>query len=243
LATCVPYLDARAVMDRLDEVVGPGLWRDDYKEVNGRLMCGISIFTCGEWVTKWDTGTVTQIEGDKGIVSDSFKRAAVKWGVGRFLYSTGTQFVPANKKKESGSFPFVVDGSGKRVYEVTEYINSCLAKTQPKGEEEKKFSDYWETAVDGECNSSKCLTDWWNNNTGTIGRYLDSVEEAKLLRYLTQIKHDYWKDEYHICQASEEPISRFDCEKSECKAECELYNDDNGFIGVSMSKKDAETKK
>ena len=79
----ISYIDARFCMDRLDEVCGAGGWSCDYKEVRGLMMCGVSILVDGEWITKWDTGTEANFEKDKSIVSDSFKRSCVKWGIGR----------------------------------------------------------------------------------------------------------------------------------------------------------------
>ena len=91
-ATALVYIDSRAAMDRLDEVCGPGNWQDTYKEgPNGGLLCGVSILVQGEdhpmWVTKWDGAENTDIESVKGGLSDAFKRACVKWGIARYLYS------------------------------------------------------------------------------------------------------------------------------------------------------------
>lgn len=85
-ANVLAYKTARTDMDRLDEVVGPANWKREYKEVAGLLMCGVSIKCDGEWVTKWDTGTESNTEKEKGHVSDAFKRACVNWGLGRELY-------------------------------------------------------------------------------------------------------------------------------------------------------------
>lgn len=81
------YVDARFCMDRLDESVGPMNWKNEYKEITGQLVCGVSIF-CTEagWVTKWDVGTESNFEAEKGHFSDAFKRACVHWGIGRDLY-------------------------------------------------------------------------------------------------------------------------------------------------------------
>lgn len=88
------YIDARDVMDRLDEVVGPANWSDSYTETaKGRVIAVISINVDGQWVAKSDGAGDTDIEGDKGGISDSFKRAAVKWGIGRYLYSISTPWV------------------------------------------------------------------------------------------------------------------------------------------------------
>ena len=82
------YITARVCQYILDDAVGPENWSCDFKEIKGLLMCGISIKVNGEWVTKWDTGTEANFEGEKSIVSDSFKRACVKWGIARDLYET-----------------------------------------------------------------------------------------------------------------------------------------------------------
>ena len=84
------YLDARAVMDRLDAAVGAGNWQDSYAETaSGKNICTLSIRADDHWVRKSDGAGNTNIEGDKGGLSDAFKRAAVKWGIGRHLYSLG----------------------------------------------------------------------------------------------------------------------------------------------------------
>lgn len=83
-AEMLVYIDARDVMDRLDEVCGLN-WQDDYKEVNGRIVCTITI----DGISKADGAGDTNIEGDKGGISDAFKRAGVKWGIGRYLYDAG----------------------------------------------------------------------------------------------------------------------------------------------------------
>jgi len=86
-ALALAYITSRAVMDRLDEVVGPANWRDEYQPgPDGGLVCGLSICLDGEWVTKWDGAENTQFEEVKGGLSSAFKRAAVKWGIGRYLY-------------------------------------------------------------------------------------------------------------------------------------------------------------
>lgn len=80
-ALMLVYVDARDVMDRLDEVCGLN-WQDDYKEVNGRIVCTITI----DGISKSDGAGDTSFEAEKGGLSDAFKRCAVKWGIGRYLY-------------------------------------------------------------------------------------------------------------------------------------------------------------
>jgi hypothetical protein len=80
------YVDARYVMERLDQL-GPENWQRDQRAVGDRVACGVGINIEGlGWVWKWDGAGDTDIEGDKGAFSDSFKRAAVNWGIARDLY-------------------------------------------------------------------------------------------------------------------------------------------------------------
>ena len=95
----LPYITSRAVMDRLDNAVGPQNWRDEYREApQGGVLCGVSIRIDGEWVTKWDGADNTKVEPVKGGLSDAFKRAAVKWGIGRYLYDIPAIWVKAKDK-------------------------------------------------------------------------------------------------------------------------------------------------
>ena len=123
----VPYLDARAIADRLDEVVGQYNWRDDYgqwhcyteepkeegkkpKKVNSQL-CTIYIFDeeRNEWIGKTDGAENTDFESVKGGLSDSFKRAAVKWNIGRYMYNFNPVWVN------------LVDEYGRPVIDENEY--------------------------------------------------------------------------------------------------------------------------
>lgn len=127
-AQCVAYIDARDVMDTLDSVVGPENWQDDYQLVDGKLLAGIGIKCGEEWVWKWDTGTESNMEKEKGQMSDAFKRAGVKWGIGRFLYDLPIQYLPASEKKTTTNYPYVVDEQGKQVWDITKHINDKLKK-------------------------------------------------------------------------------------------------------------------
>lgn len=94
-ALALAYIDARNVMERLDAVVGPDNWQDTYEETaKGRVICTLSLRVNGQWISKADGAGNTDVEGDKGAVSDALKRAAVKWGIGRYLYSMPATWVP-----------------------------------------------------------------------------------------------------------------------------------------------------
>jgi len=91
-ARVLAYVTNRAIMDRFDEVVGPANWQNVYREgPAGGVICGLSVRVTradgtSEWVTKWDGAENSDVEPVKGGLSNSMKRAAVQWGLGRYLY-------------------------------------------------------------------------------------------------------------------------------------------------------------
>lgn len=135
-ASCVAYIDARQAMDLLDEVVGVGYWQDKYRTITvqyksettddkgkttggsrDQLVCSVGVKIDDEWVWKEDTGSESDIETEKGLFSDAFKRACVKWGVGRFLYDMDIEWVSIVDRSP-------VDDAGKRIWDLTEYIEN-----------------------------------------------------------------------------------------------------------------------
>ncbi|HEX2116996.1 MAG TPA: Rad52/Rad22 family DNA repair protein [Alphaproteobacteria bacterium] len=80
------YIDARDVMERLDRVCGPENWQSRYPHATGKTVCEIGIKIGNDWIWKADGAGDTDFEADKGALSDAFKRAAVRWGIGRYLY-------------------------------------------------------------------------------------------------------------------------------------------------------------
>lgn len=88
------FLDARDVMRRLDGVCSPGNWQNKYSWSDGKtVVCDIGIRVSGEWVWKSNGAGDTDIEAEKGKLSDAFKRAAVLWGVGQYLYNLPNTWV------------------------------------------------------------------------------------------------------------------------------------------------------
>ena len=103
LGIAVPYVTNRAIMSRLDDVVGPENWYNDFKPWHGAggkeaQLCGISIRYGDGFITKWDGAEDSDIEPVKGGLSDSMKRAAVQWGIGRVLYNMDVVFVDVEKR-------------------------------------------------------------------------------------------------------------------------------------------------
>ena len=90
----IAYITNRAIQQRLDAVAGAQNWQNEYsKAPEGGVLCGISIYDNERWVTKYDGADNTAVEKTKGGLSASMKRAAVQWGIGRYLYDVETIFV------------------------------------------------------------------------------------------------------------------------------------------------------
>ncbi|MGB1322409.1 MAG: Rad52/Rad22 family DNA repair protein, partial [Vibrio gallaecicus] len=122
-ATALAYIDARDMMERLDAVCGVSGWKDEYitepprmirktkkgwngnpdehwnEQICGRVICKLSIRDpeTGEWITKSDGAGETNVEGEKGGISDAFKRAGVKFGINRECYGIKTTYLPIDE--------------------------------------------------------------------------------------------------------------------------------------------------
>ena len=95
--TLLLYKDARVDMDILDETVGCMNWKKEYTRDNRNCIVSIWDSEKKEWISKEDTGTESNNEAEKGLASDSFKRACVNWGIGRELYTAPFIYIPASK--------------------------------------------------------------------------------------------------------------------------------------------------
>lgn len=106
-ATILAYKDARVDQQRLDEVVGPLNWKREHTRDNHNCVISIWCDDKKQWVSKEDTGTESSAEKEKGLASDSFKRAAFNWGIGRELYDYPVIQIKLNPNE------FTVDGNGR----------------------------------------------------------------------------------------------------------------------------------
>lgn len=108
-ALALAYIDARDVTGRLDAVCGPFGWQSEHCDCGGgRMGCKIGIYSkeARQWIWKSDGAGGTKVESDKGAFSDSFKRAAVQWGIGRYLYDFGATWVPCETYEKNGKDVF-----------------------------------------------------------------------------------------------------------------------------------------
>lgn len=102
------YIDARDVYDRLDQVCGPGGWQCRYPHADKKTVCEIGIKVGDEWIWKANGAGDSDVEAEKGALSDALKRAAVAWGIGRYLYDLDSPWVPLEAK--GSSYVIAADG-------------------------------------------------------------------------------------------------------------------------------------
>ena len=91
--TLLLYKDARVDMNILDETVGSMNWQKKYLRDNANCIVSIWDDEKKQWIEKEDTGTESFTEAEKGLASDSFKRACFNWGIGRELYTAPSIFI------------------------------------------------------------------------------------------------------------------------------------------------------
>lgn len=98
------YVQARAIQNRLDEVVGIENWRVFYKEISGGFIAKLELKINNEWIAKEDGAGITDYEPIKGGISSAFKRVASVWGIGRYLYEVESQWLPIQQKGKNYVF-------------------------------------------------------------------------------------------------------------------------------------------
>jgi len=125
-AMLLAFVTSRAVMDRLDECLGPANWTDHYETgPSGGVLCQLSVrLEGGEWLTKEDVAENTNIEAVKGGVSGALKRAAVKFGVGRYLYHLDSDWIRIQQGWSNGR--------GVDVSKDREHIGWCAIPKLPE---------------------------------------------------------------------------------------------------------------
>lgn len=110
------YIDARDVMKRLDDTMGIN-WQCRYSHADGKVICDIGLRIDGEWLWRANGAGDTDIEAEKGAISDAFKRAAVMWGVGRYLYMLPNTWVEIDEYKKIKAPPSLPDWATPEGYD------------------------------------------------------------------------------------------------------------------------------
>ncbi len=95
-AVMLAYLDNRAIMQRLDDVCGPGNWKSKMERWGeAGALCTLSLLFNGTWVDRSDVSENSNVAALKGGASGAMKRAGSQWGIGRYLYDFPNAFLPA----------------------------------------------------------------------------------------------------------------------------------------------------
>lgn len=151
------YKDARFDRAILDEEFGAMYWQNDFKVIDGKMYGGIGVYdkNTSQWIWKWDCGTESNTEAEKGQASDCFKRAGFKWAIGVELYTAPFIWLNVEVKQEGGKWklanPFVkysvksieydndtisnleiVDDKGNTVYSMGKKVTKTTQKTEEK---------------------------------------------------------------------------------------------------------------
>ena len=201
----VAYMDARAVQKRLDEVVGAFNWKNVYSlwHDNSQI-CGISIFNDdrNEWITKFDGAENSDIEPIKGGLSDSFKRAATVWGIGRYLYEIDGVWVEIEPKGKSFAIQQNQYGILEREYNTA--VNKLFgAKPVQQNvsvptESSAPLSVYKVQSIKPSGKSSQVL-ELVDNNGSTVKAYIkaadQSIKAGAMLNYVQiEVKNSTYGD-------------------------------------------------
>lgn len=183
------YIDARDVMKRIDEVCGAHGWQDRYEFHGTRTICYLSIRIGDEWITKADGAGDSDVEAEKGSISDAFKRAAVKWGVGRYLYDLESPWVELDTKTVGDKI--YVNGIKKSEFSRLEAIlrgGAAPANDAPRQANDRAIEAYkitFKFAVD-KCDFESEVRQLWADQAGErkkLGIGKDSRIEELLIGY------------------------------------------------------------
>lgn len=190
-ALALAYLDSRDIQDRLDEVCGPQNWQCKHYDANGKMACSIGIRINGEWIWKSDGAGDTDIEAEKGAFSGAMKRAAVLWGIGRYLYDMKAVWVPCEtgpngKFKRFTKDPWTcVKGTQKFAPAKQSAKPQEQKKTIDKLPKNKEASDLYENAIQSikDCVTVPELNEYFDKYRGTLSRlpddYLQGIGNQK----------------------------------------------------------------
>ena len=136
----MPYVTARTIMNRLDEVLGPENWWDDFVPLEHSVICRMTIrLPDGTMLTKCDAGGYAGLadpgDDDKSGFADAFKRTAVKFGVGRYLYRDGVPRFARDEPKNSAQLePDSGGGSGRAaVTSLGRHLRDTVAPSDRRG--------------------------------------------------------------------------------------------------------------
>ena len=166
------YLDARNVMQRLDEVCGPQNWQCRYPFA-GCCDIGLYLEEHDEWIWKSNGAGETDIEGAKGQYSDAFKRAAVLWGIGQYLYDLPNEWVeivPAGRSYKLAKPP-----------KLPQWATPAGWSRLPKSEKDEVYKQTKEAIANGDENGLREIwADYDNDTKVALWPMFNSVERSAI---------------------------------------------------------------
>lgn len=112
----VPYITNRCVMARFDAAFGPENWTSEFREIANGFICRLTVTINKREVYREDGASKTNIEPEKGGISDAMKRAAVQFGLGRCLYDYPRVFIETEGK-------FIPDWAYDKLDKLVTWIN------------------------------------------------------------------------------------------------------------------------
>ena len=192
------YIDARTVMDRLDTVCGPAGWQNRYVMEGTKTVCEIGIKCDGEWVWKSDGAGDSDIEAEKGALSDAFKRAAVRWGIGRYLYNLKSPWVAL---KAFGNSYAIADEAKSELDAILRKQMTPAPRKDPPAPKPDPYEDnlrkamVWVRKAKDELSvlqSAREIDDWYGVNAATIAKLQKGYAELfKEVMHAMAQQHEY----------------------------------------------------
>ncbi|QOK30080.1 hypothetical protein IIE26_27315 (plasmid) [Cytobacillus oceanisediminis] len=183
-ALVVPYVQSRAIMNRLDDVVGWHRWENIVEELpGGGIIQGIRIWLSDtRSITKWDGADRTNIEATKGGISSAFKRAAVLLNIGRYLYSENARWVQIAPNKVTQKDEYITDKkrniSGYFTPPSLSGNNNYQGKQQSTEEPKKNQNKTIQEPIEVPAGMIECTFKGLIDRDGSVGKYLEAWFES-----------------------------------------------------------------
>jgi len=176
-AQVLAYIDARDVMERLDGVMGIANWQTNYSHAGEKTICNLGLRIDNEWIWRADGAGNTDVEGEKGAISSAFKRAAVHWGIGRYLYSLGRTYAKIDPQRK-----FILDDEYTQLNRKHDELAAKVGEASPA--ERSTFRFLYQTIntfVEGREHAEQ----FWAENKGMINQ-LRKVSRERVIGLLKQ---------------------------------------------------------
>ena len=169
------YVSARAIQNRLDEVVGFENWKVSYREIQGGFLCTLSIKINDEWISKEDGAGITGgYESIKGGISNAFKRVASSgFGIGRYLYNARDSWYCV--KKQGSGYIFA---ETPKLQLKEEKESQSKAEIRPKAEPQNNT----EIIITFGKYKGQSLTDIYHNDRSYIKYLRDKSKDTDIIR-------------------------------------------------------------